>query len=842
MKIKFFKSSFLLNKANKLVLRGYLGDGKPFGYNNTIFCIESISKKFYSIKSDKNELIKNKDFENKKYNNKNHQKEKLLKITLKEKLIMNSHIKNQNKIITNYTNNKPQNTIKNNVDENDNLNKTKNLDTSNINQNQKKNIKYKKEDIKNKDLYNKIGQNIELVKRTNLENLKSEITLKNKNLTPIELNNSIEKVISERKHQAKEFIMSLIANNEEENGINEVMEDPILNRNFKLLIKILIDDFDLFNKLRISLIFLKFKKQHESLFSSLLEGIIQELNSFSELNMEEKSKEKIIEKFLLIEKTFKIINKHNIDREKIDFEKVNLLISALEKNFNFFEIIFKNNQNEFFSFFNEFTRFENETLKIKDEIIARTNIVYFKLTNFTLKNFNLFNMESLMKMLDYINKNNHRDTQFLKYIFLYFIKHIRENPQSLKNEKFKGILIYLNFILINNNVFFDTRYSELDDFQKFNYLEGNEISEEMGDFYKDRKANVLNKIKNKVENSNEIKDKNEIEISKAEVNKYFYPHLLVNDYENSLFFFNVILKIYLENLKNTINKNSQIFYNLKVLCFIHDGLLKNFFLDGKLKSDTSNYILLSKNLYQEKYGNDENYKNEIKNNLSLYNFLSTENKILKILKNEDNKNLILKILNVLQDIIKKTLDSANFKNDMKKFYEISKTEINYFDNKEKLEEIKYLGNVIISINYLRSINNIIQFDENIFINFFSIDKSLFEKSIITNFHKEIIRLLIQLNIKFNVEGKIDDIDKDIEVVYYDKKLKICIELDGYYHFYRDNVMNFKTIFKRKILQRLGWKIISFKYSDWMKIKDEEEKLYILKRKIDYLIKEKDKIF
>ncbi len=697
----------------------------------------------------------------------------------------------------------------------------------------RKKIKYLKENIKNKELYEKIGYNIELVKRPNIETLKNDISVNNNNLNTIHLNNLIEIEISKRKSEAKEFIKSLLDSGSEENGISSIMEDQILIRNFKLLIKILIDDFDLFNKLRISLIFLKFKKQHESLFSSLLEGIIQEINILGELNSEEKNKEKIIEKFLLIEKTFKIINKHNLDRDKINFEKVNMLIDAMEKNFKCLDVVFKNNPNEFFSFFNEFTKFENETLKIKDEIIARTNIVYFIITNFTLNNFNLFTIETLIKILDYINKNNHRDTNFLKYIFLYFVKYLKENLQSLKNEKFKEILIYLNFILINNNIFFDSRFSELDDFQKFNFCKENEISNEMSDFYRNRKMRQLNNIKNYSK-----KDSFEnIVVDKLEINNYFYPHLLINDFENSLFFFNTIIKIYFEKINNDSYKNSNSFYNLKVLCFIHDGLLRNFFLEGNIKSENNNNILRYKGVLIEM-----KEINEKKINFILNDFLLTENKILHILKKEENKIFILNTINLIQKIIKNALDSSNYKTDMNRILEISKLDRENINSNIKREEIKYLGNIIICINYLKSIKNFIELNEEIYKDFLKIDRSIFENTIITNFHKDIIRLLIKLNIKFNVEGKIDEIDKDIEVVYYDKQLKICIELDGYYHFYRDCVMNFKTIFKRKIIERKGWKIISFKYSEWIKISEEEEKLNMLKRKIDFLIDKNEKKF
>jgi len=702
-------------------------------------------------------------------------------------------------------------------------------------------IKHKKEDIKNKDLYNKIGHYIELVKRPNLEKLQKEINenLNNKDLLPEELKKIIENAKQERKNQAKTFILDIIVN-ENDDGIKSIFEDLILNRNFKLLIKIIIDDFDLFNKLRISLVFLKYKKQHESIFTSMLEGLIKEFNSLSEIVIKESDEKYILDKLLLIEKTIKVLNKHDIDREKINFETVNLLIEAIEKNFKFFKIFIEHNPNEFFSFLNEFTKFENETLKIRDEFIKRTNLIYFKLTNFTLKNFKLFTLDNLSKLLEYLNKNNHRDTQFMRYIFVFVIKTLKENPQYIKNEKFRAFLIYLNFFLINNNLFFDSKFSELDEFQKMNFIEVNNISTEMTDFYTNKKLKFLSTIKENFNEKNESKEGiNMTEISKSEIHAYYYPHLIVNDFENTIYFFESILNLFLENIKNS-PKNYHTFNDLKGLFFIHDGLIRNFFLEEKIKGQNNNCIIKFKKIYMEKFDNGDSYKNEIIKNSALYYFLIIEKKILQILKNEEKVLLLQKIINLTENVIKNFLISQTFKFDLEK---ISQTNIKLhnIDDIEKINEIKNYRNFIMSVNYMKSIKNFFGFDSKKINEALNFNRQLLETAIITSFHKEFIRLLVKLNIKFNVEGKIDDVDKDIEIIYYDKNLKICLELDGYFHFYRDGVMNYKTIFKRNILERNSWKIISFKYSDWIKIKTEEEKLDILNQKIKFLVKDNEKI-
>lgn len=702
-------------------------------------------------------------------------------------------------------------------------------------------IMFKKENIENKAIYDKIGNYIELVKRPNLERLESQILsdiLKNstKENKPNDMEFKIyfEQKKLERINEVKNYILQLIDSDEEASQeLSLIFSDQILNRNFKLLIKIIIDNFDLFTKLRVSMAFLKYNKQHESLFDSLLSGLIEELICIKNMSDNENINDKslYIEKMLLIEKTLKILNKHNISREKIDFEKINALISVLGQAIDNFYLFYIDRPLNFFSIFEQFSIFESDTLKIKDEFIFKTNAIYFKLTRFTMKNIGKFSIDNLMKVMDFANRNKHRDSQFYIKIFLFIINYMRGNPGILNNQKLISFLKYFMFLLINNNMFFDSRLSEFDLYDKVNYTPDKAIKEDMKGLFKNQKLTAL---------SNEKVEAGEI-IAQKELFKFFYPHLLIQEYENTIFFIEAVINIWFEESKrdnnnnisnNSKNTNIENFNTLRSLCFLHDGFMKNFFKDGKIKSEEKNNISKFKNFYLKLYGAD--FKKHIKENEPLYNFLLGENKILQILKDDNNKNKILRLMNLIEETIKNKLISSNFKDNLER---ISKSQLNENSTVEKktIDEIKSLRNFIYCVNYMKSINNFFGFDSKKIFNCLKhFDKDLLESGTITNFHKEFIKILQRMNKKFVIEGFSDDISKDIEIIDNDKNLKICIELDGYYHFYRDSTMNYKTIFKRRILENLGWKIIMFRYSDWIEVKSEEDKYNLVKKKLDFI--------
>ncbi|KNG74298.1 hypothetical protein PFMG_00506 [Plasmodium falciparum IGH-CR14] len=64
-----------------------------------------------------------------------------------------------------------------------------------------------------------------------------------------------------------------------------------------------------------------------------------------------------------------------------------------------------------------------------------------------------------------------------------------------------------------------------------------------------------------------------------------------------------------------------------------------------------------------------------------------------------------------------------------------------------------------------------------------------------------------------------------------KKKKICIEVNGFTHYYNFNgKINAKTTLKYYILNKLKWKVLTIEYMDW-KNKSKEDKIKYLETNV-----------
>ena len=103
--------------------------------------------------------------------------------------------------------------------------------------------------------------------------------------------------------------------------------------------------------------------------------------------------------------------------------------------------------------------------------------------------------------------------------------------------------------------------------------------------------------------------------------------------------------------------------------------------------------------------------------------------------------------------------------------------------------------------------------------------SYINSTIITLFHRDVLFYLCDLGISYKVEDFSDSILKDI-VIFKDNR-KICIEVNGINHYYRDGETNrFWDKFKIKCLKNYGWEVYEVNYKDWVKITKEKRKEYL----------------
>ncbi len=92
---------------------------------------------------------------------------------------------------------------------------------------------------------------------------------------------------------------------------------------------------------------------------------------------------------------------------------------------------------------------------------------------------------------------------------------------------------------------------------------------------------------------------------------------------------------------------------------------------------------------------------------------------------------------------------------------------------------------------------------------------------ITMFHRDVLTTLIQMQLDYEVENREDYLSKDIVInSKIRKNEKLCIELLGQHHYYRDGTKNFKTEYKNKILKLNGWTVIEISHLEWLRLNED----------------------
>jgi hypothetical protein len=98
---------------------------------------------------------------------------------------------------------------------------------------------------------------------------------------------------------------------------------------------------------------------------------------------------------------------------------------------------------------------------------------------------------------------------------------------------------------------------------------------------------------------------------------------------------------------------------------------------------------------------------------------------------------------------------------------------------------------------------------------------------ITKFHRDVLTTLIQMQVDYEVENREDYLSKDIVINSKNRKNeKLCIELLGQHHYYRDGTKNFKTEFKNKILELKGWRVFEIDHLEWLKLEEDRKVPFI----------------
>jgi hypothetical protein len=148
-----------------------------------------------------------------------------------------------------------------------------------------------------------------------------------------------------------------------------------------------------------------------------------------------------------------------------------------------------------------------------------------------------------------------------------------------------------------------------------------------------------------------------------------------------------------------------------------------------------------------------------------------------------------------------------------------KLDINLID---KLSEALRI-NLVQSLIYLKSIDYEVEEHMTKIIDD-KVMKSL-KRSIITFFHRDILFNLTMLNYNYIVEDFTNMIPKDVAILLGNRK--ICIEVNGVSHFYRDKESKkFNDYFKKQTLINYGWECYEIDYFNWLKVPKENKQEYL----------------
>ena len=196
--------------------------------------------------------------------------------------------------------------------------------------------------------------------------------------------------------------------------------------------------------------------------------------------------------------------------------------------------------------------------------------------------------------------------------------------------------------------------------------------------------------------------------------------------------------------------------------------------------------------------------------------------ILSTSKNKFEKALFFKILCYLHSFCENEIIHTLIKNYLG--HEKS-NEVFCFNNIKNEKNTKYV-NLLLPLAYINSLKifspDILNKVNNLLIEY--INHKIYHKNIITRFHRDVLSILLRLDLDYEVENLDNFTSKDIILKNHRiDEQRVCLELNGEHHFYRDNQKNYQTEFKKKILCLNNWKVIDIAHMDWKSL-DEEKKL------------------
>lgn len=104
-------------------------------------------------------------------------------------------------------------------------------------------------------------------------------------------------------------------------------------------------------------------------------------------------------------------------------------------------------------------------------------------------------------------------------------------------------------------------------------------------------------------------------------------------------------------------------------------------------------------------------------------------------------------------------------------------------------------------------------------------KTAVQEVIISDFHKEVSRMLFSMGIRHKVEYLTEDGLFSIDVALPDER--IALEVDGPHHFIKNTLKPFgDTIMRWTLLESVGWKVKSIPFFSWYGVEEESRRTFL----------------
>jgi very-short-patch-repair endonuclease len=395
------------------------------------------------------------------------------------------------------------------------------------------------------------------------------------------------------------------------------------------------------------------------------------------------------------------------------------------------------------------------------------------------------------------------DSNNILSILIYFCELEKEYLKSIQDEILKLIESFTknfykfslndrNFLKIFWNLFLLEKKSE-----EITFLSKNQnFTEEFYNLF----TNYL------LENFNKIENSSMTHLS------FIFDQLDKNFYKNDKLLIKLLEKI-CQNDLNIDEKDKSIVWNNITYPILNSKILLKVQKHQNLSSlDFNTFLELAINYYNSEFKKDKNMHIR-KSSFAFRNVAFLHSVIQNDLKIKELLEPVSSLLNNYLNLVYDSLIMKNIKFDI------------HTNNKIMImlyKPLVYAKSIKLNVHKVDELLEMITEDK-------FMDK-LFNTSIISDFHKDFLRFLISLKINYSIEDRQDYFSKDIVLTGH----KICIELDGIKHFYRDGDVKYNTIIKRHILNNFGWKVINVNHADWQKLK-EKEKLEFVRTEIRRVI-------